>query len=148
MPAYGLRDYLSRMFHAVKDTKSPFYVSCAVVVLNVALNLILREWMGANGLALATSISSYIGVAIMFVQLRKRFGRFGTRRTMRELGKILLSAAVCALVCAGMNAWLPEEMCIRDSPCVVHKKREFSLLCRRKFVKPVAKRGQARDFGY
>lgn len=108
VPAYGLRDYLSRMFHAVKDTKSPFYVSCAVVVLNVALNLILREWMGANGLALATSISSYIGVAIMFVQLRKRFGRFGTRRTMRELGKILLSAAVCALVCAGMNAWLPE----------------------------------------
>ena len=45
--------------------------------------------MGASGLALATSISSYIGVAIMVVQLRKRFGRFGTRRTLRELGRIL-----------------------------------------------------------
>lgn len=108
VPAFGLRDYLSRMFHAVKDTKSPFYVSCAVVVLNVVLNLILREWMGASGLALATSISSYIGVAIMVVQLRKRFGRFSTRRTLGELGKILAATAVCAAACAGMNAWLPE----------------------------------------
>ena len=65
VPAFGLRDYLSRMFHAVKDTKKPFYVSCVVVALNVVLNLILRELMGASGLALATSISSYIGVAIM-----------------------------------------------------------------------------------
>lgn len=110
VPAFGLRDYLSRMFHAVKDTKKPFYVSCVVVALNVVLNLILRELMGASGLALATSISSYIGVAIMFALLRGKFGRFGTRRSLGEMGKIFAATAVCALVCWGMDAWLPEAV--------------------------------------
>ena len=108
IPAFGMRDFLSRMFHALKDTKTPFRVSCVVVATNIVLNLILRQLMGANGLALATSIAGYVGTAAMIALLRKRFGHIGFKRVLKELLKIVAATAVCALACIGMNALVPD----------------------------------------
>ena len=110
VPAFGMRDFLSRMFHALKDTKKPFYVSCVVVATNIVLNIILRRLMGANGLAFATSIAGYVGTAIMIALLRKRFGHIGFKRILKELIKIIAATAVCAAVCLAMNAILPEAI--------------------------------------
>ncbi len=108
LPAFGMRDFLSRMFHALKDTKTPFRVSCIVVASNIILNVILRYFMGANGLALATSISGYIGCAALIVLLRKRFGRIGFTRVLKELTKIVVATAACACVCLLMNGIVPD----------------------------------------
>lgn len=110
LPAFGMRDFLSRMFHALKDTKTPFRVSCMVVCINIVLNFILRAVMGANGLALATSIAGYCGTLALILLLRKRFGRIGLRKTAREFGKILFSTAVCVAVCIGMNRLVPDAV--------------------------------------
>lgn len=107
VPAFGMRDFLSRLFHSLKDTRTPFRVSCVVVALNIALNFILRAVMGVNGLALATSIASYCGLAVMFILLRKRFGRIGFKHIAAELLKILAATAVCAAVCIAMNRAMP-----------------------------------------
>ena len=107
IPAFGLRDFFSRVFHSLKDTKTPFRVSCMVVAINVVLNVILRKFMGANGLAFATSIAGYCGMAAMVLLLKKRFGRISTRRTTRELGKIVVSTAVCTAVCVALNRVVP-----------------------------------------
>ena len=85
VPSFGMRDYLNRTFHAIQDTKTPFAVACLTVCLNIVLNLILRRFMGARGLALATSLSSYVGSLTMFVLLRKRMGRLGMKRIAGEL---------------------------------------------------------------
>lgn len=108
IPAFGMKDFLNRMFHAMKDTKTPFRVSCIVVISNIILNFILRYLMGANGLALATSISGYIGCAALIVLLRKRFGRIGFRSVLKELVKIVVAAAACAAVCIVMNRIVPD----------------------------------------
>ena len=105
--AFGLRDFMNRTFHAIQDTKTPFKVACLVVVMNIVLNLILRRFMGARGLALATSISSYCGLLIMLVLLRKRMGRLGFKHIAVELAKILLATLCCAGVCMLMNRVLP-----------------------------------------
>ena len=110
LPAFGMRDFLSRMFHALKDTKTPFRVSCMVVGINVVLNFILRAVMGANGLAFATSIAGYCGTIALVLLLRRRFGRIGLRKTAREFGKILFSTAVCVIVCIGMNRLIPDTV--------------------------------------
>ena len=83
-------------------------MACLVVSLNIALNIILRKYMGARGLALATSISSYIGLAVMLILLRKRMGGLGLRHIAGELIKILIAALGCAAVCVVMNRILPE----------------------------------------
>lgn len=110
LPAFGMRDFLSRMFHALKDTKTPFRVSCMVVGINVVLNFILRAVMGANGLAFATSIAGYCGTIALVLLLRRRFGRIGLRKTAREFGKILFSTVVCVAVCIGMNRLIPDAV--------------------------------------
>ena len=73
VPAFGLRDFLNRVFHALQDTATPFRVSCVVVVTNIVLNLILRVFLGAKGLALATSIAGATGMVILLLALKKRF---------------------------------------------------------------------------
>ena len=110
VPSFGMRDYLNRTFHAIQDTKTPFAVACLTVYLNIILNLILRRFMGARGLALATSLSSYVGSLTMFVLLRKRMGRLGMKRIAGELLKIVFAALVAAAVCILMNNLLPEAV--------------------------------------
>ncbi len=110
VPSFGMRDYLNRTFHAIQDTRTPFCVACVTVCLNIVLNLILRRFMGARGLALATSISSYIGSIAMFYLLRKRMGRLGFKRIAGELIKIIAATLVAAAVCIVMNRVLPEAV--------------------------------------
>ena len=107
VPAFGLRDFLSRMFHALQDTKTPFRVSCLVVALNIVLNLILRRIIGARGLALATSIAGTTGMCTMLILLKKRFGRLGLGAALPDLVRIVASALICMGVCALMNRALP-----------------------------------------
>ena len=108
VPAFGMRDFLSRLFHSLQDTKTPFCVSLLVVGMNVVLNLILRVYMGANGLALATSIAGTCGMVVMFALLRRRFGGLGFRAILPDLLRIAAATCVCAAVCLGMNHLLPE----------------------------------------
>ncbi|MBR6889689.1 MAG: polysaccharide biosynthesis C-terminal domain-containing protein, partial [Clostridia bacterium] len=103
VPAFGLRDFLNRVFHALQDTKTPFRVSCLVVALNIVLNLILRRLMGANGLALATSIAGTCGMAALLLMLKKRFRRLGFRKLVPDLVKIAVATLVCAGVCAVLD---------------------------------------------
>ena len=110
VPAFGLRDFLNRMFHSLQDTKTPFRVSCLVVATNIILNLILRVFLGANGLALATSIAGYTGLVTLLLLLKKRFRRLGFRRILPELLKIAAAALACAGVCLVMNRALPEAL--------------------------------------
>ena len=107
VPFFGLRDFLSRAFHALQDTTTPFRVSCLVVATNIALNLILRRIIGARGLALATSIAGCCGMVTMLVLLKKRFGRLGFKQILPDLLKLIIAAALCAAVCAFMNRVLP-----------------------------------------
>ncbi len=108
--SFGFRDYMNRTFHAIQDTKTPFRISCMVVALNVVLNLILRTFMGANGLALATSISSYCGLLAMLLLLRRRMGHLGFKRIAGEMLRIVAAAVVCAAVCLLMDRVLPEAV--------------------------------------
>ena len=106
--AFGLRDFMNRMFHAVQDTRTPFRVSCLVVASNIVLNLILRIYMGANGLALATSIAGYIGTVALLAMLKKRFGHLGFRKILPELGRIAMCTLICGAAAWLMNGALPE----------------------------------------
>ena len=110
VPAFGLRDLMNRSFHSIQDTKTPFRVACLVVALNIMLNFLLRGPMGANGLALATSIAGYAGLITMLLLFRRRMGRIGFKSALPELIKIFIAAAVSAAACYGMHMILPETM--------------------------------------
>ena len=134
VPAFGLRDFLSRMFHALQDTKTPFRVSCLVVALNIVLNLILRRIIGARGLALATSIAGTTGMCTMLILLKKRFGRLGLGAALPDLLRIVASALICMGVCALMNRALPPafgtgRVFLRLALCAAASLTAYALSC-------------------
>ena len=110
VPAFGLRDLLSRVFHSIQDTRTPFRVSCVVVLVNIVLNLILRRIIGARGLALATSIAGATGMTIMLILLKRHFGHLGFGHLVSDLVKLIAATALCAAVCVMMNRILPPVM--------------------------------------
>ncbi len=104
---FGVRDMLNRAFHSVQDTKTPMNNSIITVGLNIALNLMLVRVMGANGLALATTLSGLVGAVMMFFRLRRRLGRLGDRSSLIEMLKILICTVFCMLTCLMLNYMLP-----------------------------------------
>ena len=109
VPSFGLRDLLNRTFHSLQDTRTPFCVACLVVALNIGMNLVLRVFLGARGLALATSLSSYCGLAVMLVLLRRRIGNIHGERILPEIVKLVIAAAVCAAACLLVRSVLPQS---------------------------------------
>ena len=94
--AFGLRDWCARV-SAMQDNLTPLRVSCASMATNIALNLILCEFLGAYGLALATSIAGFVSVVALYALLRKRLGgKLHNRAMLEEWMKIAIAtAAIC-----------------------------------------------------
>ena len=106
--AFGLRDILVRAFQAMQDNLTPLRVSCASMATNIALNLILREFMGVYGLALATSIAGFVSVVALYALLRKRLGgKLHSRAMLEEWMKIAIATAAAVIVALALNHVLP-----------------------------------------
>ncbi|BAL80562.1 murein biosynthesis integral membrane protein MurJ [Caldisericum exile] len=61
-----LADLFRRAFFSYKDTKTPMLISWVSVGLNLVLDIVLAKIMGAPGIALATTIVTYISL-IQFI---------------------------------------------------------------------------------
>ncbi len=71
--ASGLRNVASA-FYALKDSKTPMYVSLGMIGVNVCLNYILMRLMSYRGIALATSISAFLNFILLFSLLSPKVG--------------------------------------------------------------------------
>ena len=125
---YGLRDLFNRGFHSLKNTKVPLYNSMITVVLNVILSAIFSRFMGAGGLALATSIASAFGCVVLFVRLKNRVGQMDLRTTGRELLKMGFAALMVMALGMELNRLVPEatgamqslmRLVVCGAPCLV-----------------------------
>lgn len=90
MTTYGL--------YSLEDTKSPLINSVISIGINIVLNIILVQFMGIGGLALATSISSLIGALLMVISLRKRIGRLGLKSVAVTFIKVLIASGIMGAV--------------------------------------------------
>lgn len=91
---------LNNVFYGNGDTRTPMFISLAALVINVGLNLLLIRFMGMNGLALATSVTSVITFLVRLFTVRKYMDLY--------LGSILATAwkAVLASAVACILPWL------------------------------------------
>ena len=70
--ALCLQLVLSACLRAVKDTRTPMYVTALSNVLNVVLNAVaMGLGLGIFGLGLATTLSRCIGAAVLFLGLQR-----------------------------------------------------------------------------
>ena len=95
LPFIGLRDIASHVFSAFSDNRTPRNFSILAVAVNITLNLILRRFMGANGLALATGIAALVNFAGLLICMRKLLPGLLDRKFLLRL---LVICAICVPV--------------------------------------------------
>jgi len=82
----------ARVFYALQDTKTPFYVSLVSVVANVGLAYLLRKPLGVIGLAAAFSVDAFAQFILLWYLLRGKFGHLNSKDVGRSLTKIILAS--------------------------------------------------------
>ena len=72
LPAFAMLKVFSNFFFANNDTKTPFYISLLSILLNIFLSLYYFKTVGFIIIPIATTISSWFNLIILFLLLKKR----------------------------------------------------------------------------
>lgn len=87
---YVFRDSATRLFYSFNDSKTPFLIAIACIVLKCILNIILVKPFGINGIALATTLVTLFNATTLGILLRKKI-KIGYTRLLKNVYKILIS---------------------------------------------------------
>ena len=112
LPAYVLIKVFQPAFFARLDTQTPFRFSVVMVVVNVAGSLALFPLLspmglGHVGIALATSVSAWVNVALLASVAWRRGDFRPDPATLRRIVVILASAILMGLALAGVEWVMP-----------------------------------------
>lgn len=94
VPAYVLIKVLTPGFYARQDTKTPVRVALIAMLVNLIGNLILIWPMGHVGVAVATAISAWVNVLILYALLHRRDQLRADARLIARGARILIASAV------------------------------------------------------
>jgi len=95
----GVRN-TAAIYYAYKDARTPMYASFTAVAVNITLNLLLMRIIGFRAFPLATTISSFMNLAILFYFLPRKIGKFDILPLVKYF--ITLAIAACAAGLAAM----------------------------------------------
>ena len=97
LPAFILIKVLVTAYFAKKDMVTPVKIAVCALIMNTILNLLLMQYFGHVGLALATSIAAWLNVSLLFICLKtseKKFSREGVFNCLR----ILIASVIMVIV--------------------------------------------------
>lgn len=96
LPAYvGIRVFTPGFF-AREDTATPVRIAALSIIVNIVLNLLLMRSFGHVGIALASSISAWLNIALLVIVLAKRGHYRADARLMSRLAGIAGASLIMA----------------------------------------------------
>ena len=98
VPAFALIKILSNFFFARDNTKTPFYISMGIVIVNISISVSLFSNFGFIIIPIATSISTWLGVLIYIYLLNKKKFLLLNIELMPSFFKILTSSIIMSLI--------------------------------------------------
>tara|TARA_B100000963_G_scaffold282587_1_gene251231 strand:- start:536 stop:2062 length:1527 start_codon:yes stop_codon:yes gene_type:complete len=98
VPAFALIKILSNFFFARDNTKTPFYISVVVVLLNITISLSFFSKIGFIIIPIATSISTWVGVFIYVYLLNDKKILLLKSHLIVNLIKILISTLFMSFI--------------------------------------------------
>jgi len=98
---FSLLKILIPVFYAQQDMKTPVRIGIICTCISLVLKLIFMWPLKHAGIALATVLSTFVEVLVLFVLIQRRFGSPGWGNISYSLLKISAAAVV-----TGMVAWL------------------------------------------
>lgn len=89
---------LVSVFYSLKDTVTPVWVGFIAFIVNAVFCVLLVGPLGHGGLALATSISGLINMAVLFIILRRKFGPFDGRAILGSAARSTAASVLMGVV--------------------------------------------------
>ncbi len=98
IPAFALIKILSNFFFARNNTKTPFYISAFIVLLNILISITFFNKIGFIIIPIATSISTWIGVMIYIYFLNEKNYLLLKSYLPKNIFKIILSTILMSFL--------------------------------------------------
>jgi len=98
VPAFALVKVLSNFFFARDNTKIPFYISVAIVVINISISVSLFSSLGFIIIPIATSIATWAGVLIYIYLLDQKKSLLLNTQFIPSFLKILTSTIIMSFI--------------------------------------------------
>ena len=98
VPAFSILKIFSNFFFARNDTKTPFYLSVVSVTLNIMISVSLFSRFGFVIIPIATSISSWINVLMLYYFIKKRDLHIFDSKFIYKFPRMILSVVVMGIV--------------------------------------------------
>ena len=92
--AYGTSQVMVRLFTATKDTRTPAWIGVGSIVINAAGCWLFMQIWGHWGIALVTSLVSYVNTIVLYLIFRQRHGPLDEVSLGRTFGTHFLLAFV------------------------------------------------------
>jgi putative peptidoglycan lipid II flippase len=70
----SLRELIVRFFYAAHDTITPLLTGTIRTIINLSLNIVLSQWIGISGIALANALAITSDVFILRIIVRRKWG--------------------------------------------------------------------------
>ncbi len=96
LPATVLVVIFASIFIVQQDAWVPMFIAFGNVILNLVMNLILREWLGIAGIALSTTVSATFFCLIYARAIHHRYGGLSLIRLLPLAFRLTIAAAVAA----------------------------------------------------
>lgn len=106
---------VTRAYYALHDTMRPVLIAVTTIVINVALNLLLRPVLAERGLALAYSLTGIYNLAVLLYILRLKIGQIGMKSILRSFVMVTISSAIMGLVTYGVAYYLGTVLDLKDT---------------------------------
>lgn len=104
LPAFITNKVITPVFYARLDTRTPLKITVITILSNIILNFLLIDRYQHLGIAIGTTLSSWINVALLIFYCRKN----KIKITQENIIPFLLSGLVATLLMSGMLHFLSD----------------------------------------
>ena len=97
---YLARDLITRVSYAHQDSKTPFLIALAAIVLQTILDWLLVSYFktGIAGIAIATTLVTIFNLLSLTFFARKKIGRLGTTKLIYPTAIMLTASTICGAI--------------------------------------------------
>jgi putative peptidoglycan lipid II flippase len=96
---YVGRDLITRVFYAYQDSKTPYRVAMAAIVLKAILDWVLVAPLGVGGISLATTLITVFNLTCLGLLLRRKIGNLGTTLLIKPFS-IMIAGSIIGSIAA------------------------------------------------
>ncbi|MGI9357470.1 MAG: murein biosynthesis integral membrane protein MurJ [Rhizobiaceae bacterium] len=110
LPAYVLIKVFQPAFFAREDMRTPFRFSAVMVVVNIIGSIALFPFFGHVGIALATSISAWVNLALLVATLYSNGDFRPSAVTLKRVALIVLCSSVMGVIVLALKTWFADTV--------------------------------------